>query len=106
MIRRFACFAAGVLLAASGAFAADPPPAGGTSWLQQHGTLSGEATRLALADTLFNPGHRLYGPPLDGQLIRLADDAVVSLPAELNLTSKLAAEWDRDNVRQTTHLQL
>jgi hypothetical protein len=109
MIRRLVvlALALGLLLAGSRAFAEDDPPVlAEEPALQQHGTLSGEATGLALSDTLFNPGHRLYSPSLSAQLIRLTHDASVSLPLELNLTSKLAAEWDHDATRHTAHVQL
>jgi hypothetical protein len=78
----------------------------GEARFQNHGYVAGEASRLALSGTFLNADRTLFRPPLDTQLVRVVDDLAVALPAAVNLTARLAAEWDHDNSASVVHGQV
>ena len=87
MMRFFAWIA--VIALAVPFFAQDSP-------VQNHATVAAEAATETRAESLFNPDHSLYAPPLHSQLVRINDDLTVNLPLELTLRSKLSAEWSHE----------
>jgi hypothetical protein len=78
----------------------------GEARFQQHGYVAGEGSRFALSGTFLNADRTLFRPPLDTQLVRVVDDLAVAFPAAINLTARLAAEWDHDNSASVVHGQV